>query len=396
MARVVVPLTDAKIKKAKPKNKVFYLRDGGGLNLQVNPSGSKIWMIDYVNPITKKRSTKTIGHYPYVSLKEAREERDAFKASAKDKRTFTKAKNKNITFGEVANLFFEKMAKEKSERYTVTEKGRYNMHLKSIAKLPIAEVDKNAVLDIAKLIQAKGNIEQGHRVFALARRILDFAVANDIVETNVLFGVQTRVVLQTPSKKNNYAHITDKKEFAQLLRDIDNYYGSILVKIALQIAPYVFVRPANLRMMEWSEIDFEERTWTIPAEKMKMDNAHIVPLTDRVIELLKQTEEFKQSKYVFYSPTTTLKPLSENAVNQALQRLGYKDKMTGHGFRHTASTLLHENIHIHGIPSEVIELQLAHTDRNSIRAVYNKAKFLDLRFKLMEWWSDYVDELRKP
>ena len=121
------------------------------------------------------------------------------------------------------------MAKEKSERYTVTEKGRYNMHLKSIAKLPVAEVDKNAVLDIAKLIQAKGNIEQGHRVFALARRILDFAVANDIVETNVLFGVQTRVVLQTPSKKNNYAHITDKKEFAQLLRDIDNYYGSRLV-----------------------------------------------------------------------------------------------------------------------------------------------------------------------
>ena len=393
MARTVTPLTDAKIKKAKPTSKVFYLRDGGGLNLQVNPSGSKIWMIDYVNPITKKRSTKTIGHYPYVSLKEAREERDAFKASAKDKRTFTNVKS-DVTFGEVSKLYFSKLEKEKSLSYAAKEKSRYNMYLKSLSRLHIAEIEKNAILDIAKSIQSSGKIEQGHRVFALARRILDFAAANDIVETNVLFGVQTRVVLQTPSKKSNYAHITDKKEFAKLLEDIDNYYGSVLVKLALQIAPYVFVRPANLRMMEWSEIDFEERTWTIPAEKMKMNNAHIVPLTDSMIEILKEAEQFKQSKYVFYSPTTTLKPLSENAVNQALQRLGYKDRMTGHGFRHTASTLLHENIHIHGIPSEVIELQLAHTDSNSIRAVYNKAKFLDLRFKLMEWWSDYIDELR--
>lgn len=206
--------------------------------------------------------------------------------------------------------------------------------------------------------------------------------------------VKTRLVLQSQSRKKNFPHITDKKELAQLLKDIDNYHGSILVKIALQIAPHVFVRPTNLRVMEWSEINFEEKIWTIPAEKMKMKNAHIVPLTDKVVSLLKEAELYKQSDYVFYSPTTTKKPISDNSINQALQRIGYKDKMTGHGFRHTASTLLHEHIHIHKIPSEVIELQLAHTDKNQIRAVYNKAQFLDLRFELMNWWSNFLEDIK--
>jgi len=394
MPKKIPPLSDTQIRKAKPKDKVYYLRDGNGLVLQINPSGSKIWLFDYINPITKKRSTYTIGHYPIVSLKEAREERDKLKKMLWDKKDISKSTASTAKkFKNIAVEYFEKLKEECSQRYYKTEMDRYNKYLTRLDNLTLEELNKELFISIAKNIQATGAIEQGHRVLNLAKRILDFAVANDYLEQNFLANLPKGLILKK-SKAKNYAHITEPKEFARLLIDIDSYYGNIITKLALQLAPLVFVRPANLRMMEWGEIDFEDKLWRIPAEKMKMDNAHIVPLSKQALFILEKAKEFKNSKYVFYSPTSTLKPLSENAINQALMRLGYKEKMTAHGFRHTASTLLHENIHIHQIPSEVIELQLAHTDKNKIRAVYNKAQFLDLRIKLMQWWGDYIEELK--
>ena len=298
------------------------------------------------------------------------------------------------TFGKVAERYFDKLKAEFSERYVKTEKARYQRYLSQLEKAKMDELNKDIFISIAQKIQELGHLEQGKRVFNLAKRILDFAVANDEIEQNPLANLPVRLILKMP-KKRNYAHITDPEEFGILLNAIDEYDGNFFTQHALNLLALTFVRPANIRQMEWSELDFEERLWKIPAEKMKMSNAHIVPLSKQAIEILKDLKLFEKSKYVFYAATSTLKPMSENTLNQALMRLGYKGKMTSHGFRHTASTLLHENIHKHGIPSEVIELQLAHTDRNHIRAVYNKAQFLEQRIKLMQWWADYIDSLKR-
>ena len=165
--------------------------------------------------------------------------------------------------------------------------------------------------------------------------------------------------------------------------------------MALRLLPYLFVRPANIRFMEWSEIDFERAMWSIPAEKMKMKNAHIIPLSKQAVEILEKIKEYSGDyQYVFISPISTKRALSENTLNMGLKRLGYKDKMVSHGFRHTASTLLHENIEKHGCNSLIIEAQLAHVERNSVKATYNKAEYLSQRKHLMQWWADYLDELK--
>ena len=391
MPKILKPLTNMEIQKAKPKNKVYYLRDGDGLALQINPSGSKIWLLYYTHPIKKKRTTYTIGHYPHISLKEARAEKNRLKELIRQKKELQPKKSK--TFGHVADKYFSKLSVEFSDTYLRKEKSRYQRYLSQLEHADIEELNKDTFISIAQKIQQMGHLEQGKRVFNLAKRILDFAVANDYMENNFLSNLPLRLILKTPKAKN-YAHITDPKEFGILLNAIEEYDGSFFTKHALNLLALTFVRPANIRQMEWSEIDFEERLWKIPAEKMKMNNPHIVPLSEQAIEILKDLKLFEKSRYVFYAATSTQKAMSENTLNQALMRLGYKGKMTSHGFRHTASTLLHENIHKHGVSSEVIELQLAHTDRNHIRAVYNKAQFLEQRIKLMQWWAYYLDELK--
>ncbi len=347
MPKILKPLTNMEIQKAKPKNKVYYLRDGDGLALQINPSGSKIWLLSYTHPIKKRRTIYTIGHYPHISLQEARAEKNRLKELIRQKKELQPKKSK--TFGHVADKYFSKLSVEFSDTYLRKEKSRYQRYFSQLEHADI--------------------------------------------ENNFLSNLPLRLILKTPKAKN-YAHITDPKEFGILLNAIEEYDGSFFTKHALNLLALTFVRPANIRQMEWSEIDFEDRLWKIPAEKMKMNNPHIVPLSEQAIEILKDLKLFEKSRYVFYAATSTQKAMSENTLNQALMRLGYKGKMTSHGFRHTASTLLHENIHKHGVPSEVIELQLAHTDRNHIRAIYNKAQFLEQRIKLLQWWAYYLDELK--
>lgn len=166
--------------------------------------------------------------------------------------------------------------------------------------------------------------------------------------------------------------------------------------MALKLMPYVFLKPSNIRNAEWKEFDFEKRIWIIPGHKMKLKKPHIVPLTSSMIEIIKFMEPISKdcSIYVFPSYKSYYIPLSENTINQALHRLGYKGLITGHGFRHTASTILHENMHIHGVHSDAIEMQMAHTIPNSVKQTYNKAQYLPERIRLMQWWSDYIDRLK--
>jgi len=226
---------------------------------------------------------------------------------------------------------------------------------------------------------------------SLVNRLFRYAVTKRYTVNNPMTSIDLTVLLKK-HKPTNFAHITDENVFKQLLHSIQEYTGDIYTRSALRFMPYAFVRPANIRGMLWAEVDFEKRLWTIPGSKMKMDRDHVVPLTDSMIDILDEVNDGR-SKYVFPSPQTSLNPMSDNTLNVGLKRMGFAGVMTSHGFRHTASTILHENISVHGLPSEVIEIQLSHVEKNAVKGVYNKALYMTERRALMEWWSNYVDKL---
>lgn len=247
-----------------------------------------------------------------------------------------------------------------------------------------------------KEIQAKGAFEVADRVLNMLNNIWRYAVTMQIVEHNIIADIEKSMVIQAQERKH-FPTITNPKDIGTLLHTIDNYKGDINTKLALMISPYIFLRSSNIRMLEWKEIDFEKREIKIPAHKMKMKAPHIVPLTDRTIEILQQAYTISGhcSVYVFPSSISNIKIMSENTLNYALRRLGYgKDEIVYHGFRAMASTLLHEKISEHGIHSDAIERQLAHAERSGVKAAYNHAEYLKERKSLMQWWSDYLDELK--
>ena len=258
------------------------------------------------------------------------------------------------------------------------------------------DIDIDDILEILEIIERKTTGETGRRIFNLMERTFKYAITKKKAKRNIMGDLDKKFLLK-PKRHKQLPHVTDESQLKEILIAIDNYFGYVSTKQALKLLPYVFLRPYNVRTAEWSEFDFEKKIWSIPAHKMKMKKEHIVPLTDSMIEIIKYMEPISKpvSKYVFPSKPSNLKPLSENTLNQALQRLGFGGIIVSHGFRHTASTLLHEYIHIHGIQSDAIEMQMAHIPPGSdVKYIYNKAKYLPERIRLMQWWSDYIDKLK--
>ena len=259
-----------------------------------------------------------------------------------------------------------------------------------MGKSPISKITPSELLSVLRRIESRGAIETAHRLQQTCGQVFRYAVVTgraDRDPTNDLRGA-----LQ-PVRKRHYASITEPTAIADLLKSIGGYEGSFITKCALQLAPLVFVRPGELRRAEWTEINFNTEEWRIPAEKMKMRCLHIVPLSKQTISILKELHPLTSSgKYLFPSVKSLSRPMSENTINAALRRLGYsKEEMTGHGFRSMASTLLNEQ----GWNRDAIERQLAHSERNSIRAAYNYAEHLPERRKMMQTWADYLDKLRE-
>jgi len=392
MARVK-PLSDTQIKNLKPKEKVYKVADGDGLYLYVYPNGSKLWRLRITSG--GNNTTKSLGAYPMIGLKEARISRDNIRRDIfMGINPFIKIKPKTIkTFG---LLLEEYLAHHDhlSSQYITDQR---NMCTKYVAPFigsrDIATIETSDIVDILSNMNTLGVWSYAMKTGALLNRVFRYATTMQYIKTNPMSGIDISIIIKKREIKN-YAHITDKNTLKNVLKKISEYTGSNSVKTALMVAPYVFVRPTNLRQMEWEEIDFEEKIWTIPKDKMKRPRDHIVPLTDRVIELLK-TQLGNNSKYVFPSPQNKQKPLSENVLNKALDGMGFRDIIRMHGFRHTASTFLNENIHIHGVPEYVIEAQLAHKIKNKIQDTYNKAQYKLERVHLMNWWSNYIDSLIK-
>ena len=389
--KTVKPLTELQIKKAKPKEKMYKLYDGEGLVLRINPAGKKTWLYDY--KLNNKRNTYTIGKYPLFSLKEARDKKDELKKLV-SQGVNPKFKNKTYTFKEISDEYFELKLNELSQKHIKKLYSSLKANIfPFIGSMDINTIDSILIFSLLKRVQDRGAISYANKIFSLLERIYRYANTIGKAKKNILAGIDKSLVLKKP-KEQNFKHTTDPKELKNILLSIDEYFGDISTKRALQILPYLFVRPFNIRAMQWDEIDFDKKLWIIPAKKMKMKKEHIVPLYKTVMEILKQQKEFSYSfsSYVFPSIISKTKIMSENTLNTALKRLGLN--VTSHGFRHTASTLLHENIHIHNFPSDIIEMQLAHTVGNSVHQTYNKALYIDSRIKLMNWWGEYLDNLK--
>ncbi|WP_028580427.1 tyrosine-type recombinase/integrase [Desulfogranum japonicum] len=390
-------LTDTAIRNAKPQQKQYKLTDGRGLYLLVTKTG-KYFRWDY--RFGGKRKTFAYGVYPDVTLKEVREWHTDYKrilAKGIDPNEYKnqeKRKQKALTenmFEVVAREWYSKQVPTWTAKHAETVKGRLeNKVLPWIGNKEIASVDAPMLLKVLRRIENGGAIETAHRVKQICGQVFRYAIATGRADRDPSADLKGAL---TPVKPKAMATITDPKKIGCLMRAIDGYHGNLVTRCALKLAPLTFVRPGELRHAEWEEIDVEGGIWKIPESKMKMNRPHIVPLSRQSLEIIEEIRPLTgEGKYVFPSLRSRSKPMSNNTVNAALRGMGYsKDQITGHGFRGMASTLLYENAWL----GDAIELQLAHAEGNSVKAAYNYAQHLEKRKDMMQWWADYLDELRE-
>lgn len=389
-------LSDTKIKNTKPREKPYKIADGKGLFLAVTPNGSKYWRMKYY--FADKEKLLALGVYPDISLADARAKRDeARKLLANgidpslDKQIKKRAKKLAAanSFEAIAREWYAKF----SSQWVPSHGEKILRRLEKdifpwIGNRPITEITAPELLAAFRRIESRGAIETAHRAQQNCGQVFRYAVATGRAERDPTRDLRGAL---PPVKKHHHASITDPKSIGDLLRAINDYQGYFVTKCALRLAPLLMVRPGELRKAEWSEFNFEIAEWRIPAVKMKMRATHIVPLAVQSISILRELQALTgDEQYVFPSIRTPIRPISDNTVLGALRRLGYtKDEMTGHGFRSMASTILNEQ----GWNRDAIERQLAHAERNNIRAAYNYAEYLSERRKMMQHWADYLDQL---
>jgi integrase len=392
-----MPLTNTAIRNAKPGKKAVRLADGGGLYMEVAPSGGKWWRLKY--RFNGKEKRISLGVYPDVGLKEARERRDAARkqlaagidpGEARKAQKATRTALDTDSFEAVAREWFAKF----SPNWVASHSDRTLRRLERdifpwIGATSIADVAAPELLQVLRRIENRGAVETAHRALQNCGQVFRYAVATGRAARDPSADLRGAL---PPVKQQHYPSIVDPKEIGNLLRAMDGYEGSFVTRCALRLAPLVFVRPGELRRAEWEEFDLDGAEWRIPAERMKLRQVHIVPLSDQALTVLRDLHPLTAAgRYVFPGVRSSSRPMSENTVNAALRRLGFgKDEMTGHGFRSMASTLLNEQ----GWNRDAIERQLAHSERNAVRAAYNYAEHLPERRRMMQAWADYLDGLR--
>ena len=392
-------LTDPAIRNAKPGEKPIKLADEKGLYLLIVPAGGKWWRLDY--RFAGKRKTLSMGTYPEVSLKEARDKRDDARKQlaqgidpGETRKTMKAAQSAEAdTFEVVAREWHTKFSPTWTPEHGERIIRRFERDIFPwMGKRPIREITAPELLAALRRIESRGALDTAHRAHQNCGQVFRYAVATGRADRDPSGDLRGAL---PPVRDKHHASITDPKGIGELLRAIDDYRGSFVTQCAMRLAPLVFVRPGELRSAEWSEFDFDKAEWRIPGEKMKMRDPHIVPLSTQAAAILLELQPLTgRGRYVFPSARTPNgdRCMSENAVLAALRRLGYtKDEMTGHGFRSMASTLLNEQ----GWHRDAIERQLAHTERNAVRAAYNYAEHLPERRKMMQAWADYLDGLKR-
>ena len=389
-------LTDTALKNAKPKDRPYKLTDGRGLYVLVNHSG-RYFRFDY--RFRGKRKTLALGVYPDVSLSQARDrlyEARKLLADDIDPAEYRKATKAMLTeqltngFETIAREWFAKNKHIWTDKHAATVLSRLENNIFPwIGGRPITEVTPPELLQALRRIEERGAFETAHRVKQVCGQVFRYAIACGRAERDPSADLKGAL---TPAKSQSMATITDPQKIASLLLAIEGYQGHFITRCALRFAPLVFVRPGELRHAEWTEFNLSLAEWRIPAAKMKMRQAHIVPLSRQAVAVVEDIRPLTgRGRYVFPSLRSGDRPMSDNTVLAALRRMGYaKEEMSGHGFRAMASTLLHEQ----GWHSDFIERQLAHTERNNVKAAYNHAQHLPERRKMMQAWADYLDRLK--
>jgi len=375
-------LSDAKVKAAKlPEGKKqIKLSDGGGLHILVKEKG-KYWRMSY--RYGGKQKTLSLGKYPQVTLKEARSKREAAKKltennidpnqvkQAEKRKAITN--QESSTFIGIANEWLEKKSPQWVETTLKHKKAELTKHVFPwLGSLKVSDIEPMDVLSICQRVESCGHHEQAHRIKMVCSQILRYAVATGMIKYDPTRDLQGALA---PVITTHRPCLKQPKEVGALMRAIKEFQGTFIVACALKLSPYVFLRPVELRTLEWSEINFEEKTITIPAHKMKMKVIHIVPLSNQAVAILDEIKALTgKGKYVFCGARSPSRPMSDGAINAALRRIGYdtKTEHCAHGFRGTASTLLHEQ----GFDSDHIERQLAHKEGNAIKEAYNHARHL--------------------
>jgi integrase len=389
-------LTDTTVKNSKPEAKQYRLTDGQAMYLLVKPNGKKYWRLDYT--LHGKRKTYAIGPYPVVSLKKAREKRDEAKRLIFEGidpvqqrqqvklRQIDAAKN---SFQSVALDWFLKNESVWTKGHSRTISGRLDLNLLPwLGKRPISEITAPEILRVLRRIENRGAIETAHRCKTIVSQVFRYAIATGVADRDPAADLKGAL---SPTQPKRMAAITDPDGAADLIKAISGYQGSLVTRCALKFSAMTFGRPGEIRHAEWSEINWIKKEWLILGDKMKSGRDHTVPLSNQVMEVLREIHPLtSQGRYIFPSLRTGSRPMSNNTVLAALRRMGFtKEEMTPHGFRSMASTLLHEN----GWKHEIIELQLAHSRRDKVSAAYDRSRRLPERKVMMQWWADLLQQM---
>lgn len=390
-------LTVVQIRSLKPAERPFKVFDTDGLYLLVQPSGTLLWRFRYRKFGVERKLS--LGSFPDVSLPQARKERDKAKAQLEDDIDPVEEKRQRrlkaelaaqTTFGLVANEFIQKMEREGKSPATIKKARWFLELLKGIADRPVAAITPHELLDALKRIERRGHHETALRLRSFAGRVFRYGFATLRTEQNPADILRGALIVP---KAKHHAAIVEPAKVGILLRAIDEYQGRPETNFALKLAPHVFLRPGELRQAKWDEIDFADKVWRIPAERMKMKQPHTVPLSRQSLYLLRELRAVaRPGEFLFPALHTTKRSICENTLNVALRRLGYgSDEMTSHGFRAMASTLLNESGLWH---PDAIERALAHGERDKVRAAYHRGAHWAERVRMAQWWSDHLDELR--
>ncbi|MEK6203491.1 MAG: integrase arm-type DNA-binding domain-containing protein [Psychrobacter sp.] len=388
-------LTDSQIKRLKPSEACTPSRpdkysDGNNLRLWVRHTGSKVWVSDY--KYADKRQSLTIGKYPSMGLADARKRNQQIKDligqsinPKQEKKRLLSDTDGTKSFDAIAQRWHDDRKAHIAPTTYSRDYSQYQRDIKpAIGHLDIDDINAPDILSIGKSIEARGATDMARRAIRQTGQIFKQAIREGTITHNPANDLTEAL---QPHKVKHHSRITSQ-QLPKLLQDIEDYDGDILVKSGLWFLCYTFVRTQELRQMEWAEIDYKANVWRIPADKMKMDRPHLVPLAPQTMAILEKIKALGFSeKYVFFNPSTR-KPYSTNAFITALWRMGYKGRMTGHGFRGLASTTLHEQEFMH----EAIELQLAHEKENKISKAYNGAQHLPYRTDMMCQWAKFIDD----
>ena len=392
------PLTNTEVKSAKPKDKVYKLGDGNGLQLRVKPSGGKSWLLDYVKPFTSKRTSIGLGPYPAITLADARTLRDDARRliskgidpkEYKDDLSRKQHESLNNTFEQVAANWFRVKKAEISEDYAQDVWRSLELHIfPYLGKHPISKITAPLTIDVIKPISAKGSLETVKRLTQRLNEVMNFAVNTGLIQANPLSGI--KAAFQKPEKQ--HMPTLTPEQLPELMSALSYASIKLVTRCLIEWQLHTMTRPSEAACARWSEIDLANMLWVIPAKRMKMNREHTVPITKEAAKLLERLKPISgHREYVFPADRDPKRHTNEQTANAALKRMGFNGRLVAHGLRALASTTLNQ----HGFDGDVVEAALAHVDKNEVRRAYNRSDYIQRRRVMMDWWSEHIHEANK-